>query len=351
MQEERCDRYAQGVPYVSIGLPVYNGARFLEVALNSLLGQSFTKIEVVICDNASTDGTQQICERVAAQDRRVAYYRNAQNLGLAPNFNKVFKLSTGRYFKWAAYDDVLEPTFVERCVEVLDTHPHVAVCHTEVVLIDECGRDIGQYIPQPDVTAENAHARFGRVLLCHDHHLVQMSGLMRADLIRQTRLYESYPCSDEVLLAHMALMGSFYIVPQPLFRLRVHADQSTKGVLASERARVAFVDTRLEQDIVLVKWLYLKGCVAAINSADLSLAERAWCYGYLMPWLFTGRNWRSLAKDVLLAVHTRVPLWRTLHRDTLEAAKRGANYRRVGTEASGGAEAKSLLIRGGSDEQ
>src|SRR3954470_1068595 len=93
-------------PRVSIGLPVYNGQRFLAPAVSSLLAQTFADFELVICDNASTDDTEAICRRFAERDPRVRYHRNEQNVGAAPNFNRALALSTGQYFKWAAHDDL-----------------------------------------------------------------------------------------------------------------------------------------------------------------------------------------------------------------------------------------------------
>ena len=98
-------------PRVSLGFPVYNGERYLAAALDSLLGQTFRDLEVVICDNASTDRTAELCAAYAARDARVRYHRNPTNLGAAPNFNRTFELSRGEYFKWAAHDDVCAPTF------------------------------------------------------------------------------------------------------------------------------------------------------------------------------------------------------------------------------------------------
>src|SRR5690348_16440326 len=96
-------------PRVSIGLPVFNGENFIADAIASVLGQTLTYVELVIQDNASTDRTAEICADFAARDRRVRYFRNPTNLGLAPNYNLAFHNSRGHYFKWLAHDDYLEP--------------------------------------------------------------------------------------------------------------------------------------------------------------------------------------------------------------------------------------------------
>ncbi len=88
-------------PLVSIGIPVYNGGKYLEETLDSILNQTFTDFEVIVSDNASTDNTREIVEAYAAKDPRVRYYRNAENIGAAPNYNRTFELSRGKYFRLA----------------------------------------------------------------------------------------------------------------------------------------------------------------------------------------------------------------------------------------------------------
>ena len=110
-------------PSVSIGLPVYNGEPFVERAINAVLAQTYSDFELVISDNGSTDRTEEICREFAGRDARVKYVRAERNQGAIWNFNRVFELSQGEYFKWAAADDVFLPTFLEKCAQVLDDNP------------------------------------------------------------------------------------------------------------------------------------------------------------------------------------------------------------------------------------
>src|SRR5689334_17075101 len=96
-------------PLLSIGLFVYNGERFIEKALDSILSQTFRDFELIISDNASTDHTGDICQAYAKRDDRIRYYRNQKNMGAGWNVRRVCELATGKYFKWAAADDMLEP--------------------------------------------------------------------------------------------------------------------------------------------------------------------------------------------------------------------------------------------------
>src|SRR5262245_52172325 len=170
-------------PRVSIGLPVFNGELYVEEALNSLLSQSFSDYELIISDNASTDSTPDICERYAARDPRIRFYRNDQNRGLAWNCNRVFQLSTGEYFKWAHHDDLCKPDFILRCVDVLDAKPSVVLCYSDVILIDEHGKELKHYEDSGRVISSLPHERFRNLLetVGLSNH---MFGLIRSSALR-----------------------------------------------------------------------------------------------------------------------------------------------------------------------
>jgi len=111
------------LPTVSIGLPVYNGEKFIREVLDSLLAQTFTGFELVISDNASTDGTEAICREYAARDPRIRYVRQSVNRGPAANFQFVFDEAVGEYFMWAACDDPRSPDFLEVNFKFLSENP------------------------------------------------------------------------------------------------------------------------------------------------------------------------------------------------------------------------------------
>lgn len=129
-------------PRVSIGLPVYNGELHLREALDSLLSQRFSDFEIILSDNASTDGTETICRAYAARDARIRYVRQVENLGPTPNFNFVLSESVAPYFMWAAHDDFWEPDFLGEMVAILDAQDDVeiAFCKFDNVTYEERSR-------------------------------------------------------------------------------------------------------------------------------------------------------------------------------------------------------------------
>lgn len=285
-------------PRVTVGLPVYNAEKYLEQAILSILNQTYSNFVLIICDNASTDRTQAICSDYALKDSRIHYYRNENNLGAAPNFNRTVQLSESEYFKWAPYDDMIDPCFLSQCIEILDQKPEVALCYSRVKIIDENGLFDVDYDPGPDTKSSSPHERF-RNLVLKPEYAVQQMGVVRSQVLKKTELMGSYPSSDEVFLAQLALNGEFYEIPQRLYLYRRHSAQSTQG---TQRSRILFFDTSLRGKILLPKWLYLLACLRVIKNSPIPAREKLFCYGHMIQWVFVPANFRALGKDGLLAI-------------------------------------------------
>src|SRR6201997_3215495 len=134
------------IPLVSVGLFVYNGERYIEETLDSILSQTFTDFELIISDNASTDRTGEIAQAYAKCDHRIRYYRSEKNMGAGWNARRVYELATGKYFKWAAVDDLLEPDLLQRCVEILESDPGCVVAYARTKEVDVNGTFIKNYV-------------------------------------------------------------------------------------------------------------------------------------------------------------------------------------------------------------
>lgn len=153
-------------PFVSIGMPVYNGERYIRQALDSLLAQTFTDYEIVVSDNASTDATGVICREYEKRDSRIRYVRQPKNLGAARNFKYVLDQATG-YFMWAACDDVRSPDFIEINLRFLQRHPDFVASTCPVRLegksFDAWRRGDGSLASQPPAPAVRAigHKLYG----------------------------------------------------------------------------------------------------------------------------------------------------------------------------------------------
>lgn len=286
-------------PTVSIGLPVYNGEHFLEEALKSLLAQTFTDFELIISDNASTDRTGEICKDYQSRDARIRYYRQEKNIGGGNNGNFTFEMAKGKYFCWAADDDIYAPQFLEKCVEVLDKDPGVALCHAIVTEIDEHGKTLG-LINREKAAFIKPHQRF-RSLAAFDHNCEDSCGLIRSDVLRQTHLNVNYTDSDRTLLVEIGLRGRFYQVPEPLFFKRMHSNMSTKA-FSDWNERMAWFAPDLNGKIVFPNWMQFFHYMWLILEAPISVSEKIKCYQYMPHWLI--REWHGgmMLRDIKIAL-------------------------------------------------
>jgi glycosyltransferase involved in cell wall biosynthesis/SAM-dependent methyltransferase len=272
-------------PRVSIGLPVRNGERYLERALDSLLAQTVSDVEIIICDNASEDRTGEICLRYAQRDPRIRYQRNATNIGAARNFNRTFELSSGEYFKWAAHDDWCDPTFLERCVAVLDASPDVVLCSTAAVIVDTDGATVGSP-PSPDCGSSSPLVRGHRWLQTFQC-TPPVFGVIRAEALRRTRLLGSEIGADKVLLMELVLLGPWRSIRDPLLHCfiarRKGAGVTPRGARSGpwkrsqpySRDRIAWWDPRNVRRSPLWRWRFLASLVRAVLTSRTPRHVRA----------------------------------------------------------------------------
>jgi glycosyltransferase involved in cell wall biosynthesis len=269
-------------PVVSVGLPVYNGKKFLRAAVESILGQQFGDFELIISDNASDDGTSAICEEYARADTRVRYSRLAANIGAIPNFQRVFRESRGKYFKWAAYDDICLPGFLERCVSVLERAPESAVlAYPRAERIDEAGRSAGPDNESLSRSDRRPHRRAAHVLMNVNLGWAQF-GLIRHTALQRTSLHGSYIGSDYVLLAELAMLGEFLEIPEVLFQTRVHPGMSNRAH-RDDRRWMVWLDPRNAQRRSFIPPVVRVGleCMKSAGRLALPVTERVLCQLWL----------------------------------------------------------------------
>jgi glycosyltransferase involved in cell wall biosynthesis len=209
-------------PRVTLGVTTYNVERYLAGALDSLLAQDFADFEIVVCDNASSDGTWDILTEYAGKDSRFRIHRNPENLGEAGNFRRVVSLARGEFFRICAHDDLAAPGLLSACVAALDANPGAVLAFPSTVLIDGEGAEIGPWEDQLDLRQPGAAARVAGYArkwnICNE-----VFGLVRTGVLRQTRLFGPFLSSDVRMLHELALRGEFVQLPERLFYRRMHA--------------------------------------------------------------------------------------------------------------------------------
>ena len=294
------------IPTVSIGLPVYNGENFIEEAIESVLAQTFEDYELVISDNASTDTTQAICQRYAQQDSRIRYSCSPVNQGPAWNYNRVFELARGTYFKWAAHDDVFEPTFLERVLERLIQKPTAVLGFSQVDVIEQAAGLIKPYNVDMDLDSACPAQRFKETISLK-HRCYEIFGLVKRDVLAKTSLIGAYAGSDRVLLSRLILEGAFEIVPEPLFQAREHGNQSI-AMLRKPRHRhfrmhdyAVWFDPKNKGKILLPNWRIFYEYFCAIRAVPMPVTDKLACWLVLAGWLLSYSNLVKLGRDMAIA--------------------------------------------------
>lgn len=278
-------------PRVSIGLPVYNGENFLKEAIESHLAQSYDNFELFLSDNASTDGTRDICEFYAKQDKRIKYYRNETNIGGFANFSRLVDFAKGEYFKWSSHDDVIfSNDFLKNCVEKLDSDDSIILCASSEIAIDKNGDVIENYMDKypklKNLESPSAYKRFYDAT-CLNHGCYKVFGLMRASVLRNTPKLANFVGSDRTLLAELALLGKFWESPEAIYYRR-HDEQWC--ALTNDKERMVWFKPDNQRKNAFANSNYFVQYLKAINRVDLSLSQRCLCYSVMLYWILKKRK-------------------------------------------------------------
>ena len=264
------------MPKVSVCIPTYNTARYLPEAIESALRQNFEDYELLICDNASTDETPEICSRY--RDSRLRYERFDEFVGQAANWNRCLDLATGQYIVLLHSDDILRPDFLQRAANVLDKHPEVGLIHCTVQHINQNGDPLYVQKLYDEDQIEEGEVTFKRLLL--EGCLVNPAGLM----VRRTVYEQVGRFTEEIVWGvdwHMwmriALQAKTAYLAEALAEYRQHAQSGTSGVMAE--ARNGKDEMWMFDDIFRLVPVSRTHIHALRRKAVRQSAHRTWCFG------------------------------------------------------------------------
>ncbi|MEV6931031.1 glycosyltransferase family A protein [Dactylosporangium sp. NPDC051485] len=205
-------------PLVSIGLPVRNAGRDIEKVVKSVLSQDYPSLQLVISDNASTDDTEDVCRELARADGRIAYHRQAENIGILRNFQYAMVNADGEYFRWIGDDDTLDPFYAAKTVALFRADPRLLLVTTQISYEAPDGSVSSAEYDGTELASGDPIARLREMLrLLNASHLLidPLYAMMRrapvAGIPRRNMLRE-----DEVFAAKLALAGPWRHVPEVL---------------------------------------------------------------------------------------------------------------------------------------
>lgn len=220
-------------PLVSVGMPVYNSAEWLEASIESILGQSLRDFELIVSDNGSSDATVAICERYARADARIRLLRSVANRGANVNYMAVLRAARGRYFKWASSNDICAPTFVEKCVAALDRDSTAVLACPRSSLFEAAIESAQPYDRDLELLAAEPAERF---IGLHSRMALNnaMNGVIRREALLRASSLGNFLRADLVLMAELALLGKFLLLDDRLFYRRMSASSTTRFRTARE---------------------------------------------------------------------------------------------------------------------
>ncbi|MBI2826656.1 MAG: glycosyltransferase [Planctomycetia bacterium] len=284
-------------PTVSVGMPVYNGERYLAKAIDSILAQTYADFELIISDNASLDRTQDIAHDYARRDSRISYIRQPANIGAPKNFRMVLDKARGQYFKWASANDLCDPDLLRLCKAVLDQRADVVLCFGKAVAIDDHGELVRPFDESFAIDDVRPSRRFAQVV---DHLGVNnvYAGLFRAETLRRTKPEQAYPSADLVLIAELALYGKFHEVPHVLFYRREAPGSATKFRTKEEIIELRSPGARSRGFWPL--WRCSLGQFSAALRSPITMSEKAAICAHLLRRYYWNRQglWRELCANL-----------------------------------------------------
>ena len=240
-------------PLVSIGMVIYNEEQYIQEALDSLISQDFKDFELIISDNASLDSTQQICLDYASRDNRIRYYRNDTNIGAIENFNRAFKLSSGKYFMWAGGHDLWSGNYISDCLDIMEMNPNVIVAYPKTVWINENAEELNIKSGFVDTQGGWIISRFNIIIWISKNAI---HGLIRSESLEKTKLVRRTAAPDELLLAELSLFGDFAHAQKSTWYRRINRKTDSKK-------------------------LYIERCFSTNKKFKYRLQYWRLCYGYI----------------------------------------------------------------------
>jgi glycosyltransferase involved in cell wall biosynthesis len=272
-------------PSLTIGMPVYNGQRFLRQALDTLLAQTYRDFELLISDNASTDSTPAICAEYAARDSRIRYVRQSENAGVFDNVTFVLENARGRYFMLVGDDDVYDPAYAAKMIELLEKDPEVDGAYSNFTYVDPNGVTspswLKHFLPASNDRVRNI-LRFLRVRIV----LPMMMGVFRTAALRRALPFVTFPDGmtggiDIVFMLRFLTYSRVASTDEVLFQYRLK-DRTESNPAKFRRSRWSLRWFHLRHNWVIL----IRHILPILWGSRFSLLHKVWLSAYAMLLFF-----------------------------------------------------------------
>jgi glycosyltransferase involved in cell wall biosynthesis len=233
------------MPRVSVIMPAFNSQAFIAESIESVLGQTFTDLELIVVDDGSIDATRDVALGYAERDSRVRVFSVASNLGISHAINVGLKEARADLIGRLDADDISVPTRFERQIEFLDRNPDVVIVGSNAVHISETGKKLGLSVAgPPDKATFERLRREGGITMVLDG-----TGLMRRSVIDLVGGYdETFASAAEVdLHCRMADYGAVISISEPLTHYRLHTGSNVHTKFRQGRSVHRFVEYRQKE--------------------------------------------------------------------------------------------------------
>ena len=254
-------------PVISIGMPVYNGEKYIREALDSLLAQTFTDFELIISDNCSTDATAMICQVYVNKDSRIRCIRQNKNIGASANFEFVLNQAKGRYFMWAACDDRWSPHFVDELINALEKDKSYGLAFSNYLIRNlETNEEKRVSVRALDNKNRVFNYLLGILNMCPS----LIYGIYRTELIKNTK-FEFFDFADVYFISELSLRARIRVLDDYLYIAGTKGERKPYSLTHGKIKRMPFLKKQYQ---VLSKYfsfpirdlLFLFTCVFMIYS-------------------------------------------------------------------------------------
>ncbi len=222
-------------PLVSVCIPAYNNAAYIKETIDSVLNQTYSNLELVICDDKSTDNTVEVIEKIG--DDRIKLYKNEKNLGMSGNWNHCLSKCSGEFIKLICADDMLAETALEKEVKALIQNPTAVLAESDTRLFDLNGKPKGFYKRYKTKGLTNGKEIARKGFFVKNYFGAPLANTFRRSAVEKTGGFDPWYTYilDYDFWVQLACMGDVYIIHEPLNYFRVRNDSNTGNVMAGDK--------------------------------------------------------------------------------------------------------------------